>query len=276
VIHIPNPEKEIDHFPVSEAQITVMAPQGVEPVTLVLWGPTTVEVAIPPNGWAADTDGDGLDQAPARMTQLEVRGDSPVGPAIVRLDPILPTLGLIEERANHTRGILDLPPFVVPPMELFADSFFDVFFTVELGGMVLHPAESVRMEAVISHKPPAPGEAYTNQFARPVPLLLPDGTPSGFELIREVHIPVPLPCPKLEAVRVPSANEPGPYDVLICWKDDGRCRLRWTRSLNDPIVWHDWTGPIITQPDGTKCVRIDDPQGMMYFRLCGGCVSLPQ
>jgi hypothetical protein len=273
VIHIPNPENEIDHFPVSESQITVMTPQGAEPVTLVLWGPTTVEVAIPPDGWAADTDGNGRDQAPARMTQLDVQGSSPLGPAIVRLDPSQTTLGLIEEQANLSRGLLDLPPFVTPPIELRADSFFDVFFTIELGGLVLHPAEPVRMQAVLSHKPPAPGEAYTNRFTRPIQLLLPDGTPSEFELIREVHIPVPLPCGALHVELVPPLLEPAPYDVMVCWKDDGRCRLQWTRELSTPIAWNDWTGPILVLPDGTNCVRLANPKDMMCFRLCGGCVQ---
>jgi hypothetical protein len=140
----------------------------------------------------------------------------------------------------------------------------------------MYPAEAVRMESVLTHKPPAPGETYTNSpLQRPIPLLLPDGTPSGYELVRVLHTPIPLPCGALQVALVPSTVEPGLYDVMVCWKEDERCRLQWTPDLNTPITWHDWTGPIITQPDGTKCVRITNPTKMMYFRLCGGCPPMP-
>jgi hypothetical protein len=278
VIHIPDP-KEVDVFPNSEAFVTVQSPTGLDPVTLFLRGPTAVEVAIPPTGWAADTDADGLDQAPTRMTEMALVGKDPAGRSVaLRLAAEPPTLGAIEERNNTVLGLLDIAPFVPSPTVLLADSFFDVWFELSIAGQPpLHPAQSVRMETVLTHKPPGPGETYTNSpLQRPIPLLWPDGTPSEYELVRVLHTPVPVPCGALHIELVPPTIEPGPYDVMVCWKDDERCRLQWTDDFNTPILWRDWTGPIITRPDGTKCVRIPDPRGMMYFRLCGGCVLLPQ
>ncbi len=184
--HTPNAEIEIDVFPNSLAQIVLQTPNGPETVTLA--GPTTVEVVIPPNGMAADTDGNGLDQVPTTMTQLDLRGSSSLGPVHVRLDPNRATFGQIEEQQNNTPGTLDVNPFT--PTGL-ADSFFDVFFEIEVGGNVLRTAGSVRMQSVISHKPPAPGETYVNPFTQPVPLLDANGNPTGLYLLQEIHIPNP-------------------------------------------------------------------------------------
>ena len=121
---------EIDVFPYSLGEVTLQMPGGATE-TVTLAGPTTVHVAIPPDGTAADTDSDGLDQVPAEMVQLDLWGSSSLGPVHVRLDPAQRTLGEIEEQTNNTPGTLDVAPFRLTGL---ADSFFDVFFEIEVGG----------------------------------------------------------------------------------------------------------------------------------------------
>jgi hypothetical protein len=187
-VHTPNPEKEIDVMPFGTAQITLTLPNGgTETVTLA--GPTTVEVCIPPDGTAADTDGDGLDQVPTKMTAMDLRGSSSLGPVRATLDPARMTLGEIEEVANGTPGKLDVAPFV--PGAAGANSFFDVFTELTVGNLALHPAQSIRMQALIKHKPPGPDDTYVNPFIEPIELLDAAGRPTGIRIVREVHTPNP-------------------------------------------------------------------------------------
>ena len=61
------------------------------------------------------------------------------------------SLGQIEEQANITRGMLDIPPFASAGK---ADSFFDLFVNIQVNDQVLHPAQQLHMVSVITHKPP--------------------------------------------------------------------------------------------------------------------------
>ena len=185
--HEPRPPIEIDVFEYSLGDIALQFPDGrTEPVTLA--GPTTVHVMIPPDGRAADTDGDGLDQVPTEMVALSLTGSSSLGPVLVRLDPSHPTLGEIEERVNNTPGTLDVPPFTSTGN---ANSFFDVFFEIEVGGMVLHPESPLLMVAVITHKPPAPGDVYGHLLQQPIQLFDEQGNPTGVWLVGASHEPDP-------------------------------------------------------------------------------------
>jgi hypothetical protein len=190
-IHIPNPPVEVDIFRESGAVIVLSLPDPTgQPRTeeVRLQGGTRVHVLIPPNGWTADTDGDGLDQAPSEMTELALKGTSSLGTVEVVLDRSRPTTGELEELVNQTTGTLDVPPFTP---EGGARSHFDVNFLVRVGDRVLHTARPIRMETIIRHKPPRPGEQYTNPFLEPVELLGPDGQPTGIKLVKEVHTPIP-------------------------------------------------------------------------------------
>ena len=220
-VHTPNPEKEIDRFPLTTADLTIQMANGTE--TVHLTGPTTVEVSIAPDGGAADTDGDGRDQAPAHMTELDLTGPSSAGLVHVTLTAGSPTLGEIEERVNNTPGTLDVPPFTAAGV---ADSFFDVFVDVEIGGLKLHNKVPLRMASVIRHKPPAPGDEYVNPFTQPVELLDANGNRTGIFVIREVHTPNPdcrvsITCPpnmKVGAIAAAGVvvNYPAPTVVGNC------------------------------------------------------------
>jgi hypothetical protein len=193
-VHTPTPAVEVDTFTNTLALITLQLPSGfTEAVTLA--GPTKVNVFIPPNGAASDSDGNGLDDVGTEMVQLDLNGNSSLGPITVHLDPSRPTLGRIEELANKTPGILDVPPFTATGT---ANSFFDIFLTLEVGQVVLHPATPLHMQAVITHKPPAPGDTYVNPFTQPVDLLDINGRPTGIKVLQEIHTPNPslsIICP---------------------------------------------------------------------------------
>jgi len=187
-VHTPNPEKEIDRMPFGTAQITLRLANGATEV-VTLAGPTTVEVCIPPDGTAADTDGDGRDQVPTKMTAMDLRGGSSMGPVRATLDPTRMTLGEIEETANGTPGTLDIEPFVAGAAG--ADSYFDVHTELTVGGLVMRPAQPIRMQAIIRHKPPGPDDTYVNPFTQPIELLDANGRPTGIFVVREVHTPNP-------------------------------------------------------------------------------------
>jgi hypothetical protein len=193
-MHTPNPPVEIDSFPASVAQVTLALPQpggGMKTETVNLSGPTVVQVDIDPaTGFAADTDGDGLDQVPTRMLDLDMTGNSSLGQVVVSLDPSRPTLGQIQETANKVPGVLELPPFAPGT----AISFFNVFFQIQVGGQLLHAAQPAHMMAMITHKPPAPGETYVNPFTQPIELLDANGNPTGIFLLSETHTPNPTNC----------------------------------------------------------------------------------
>jgi hypothetical protein len=188
-MHTPNLPKEIDFFPNTVAQLTVQLPNGgTEVVTLN--GPTRVEVSInDADGFAADTDGDGLDQVPTQMTLLNLAGNSSIGPVQVSLRADRPSLGEIEETANNTPGVLDVPPFAAAGT---ANSYFDIWPVITVGGQSYTTALPLHMAAVIHHKPPAPGDEYVNPFTQPVELLDAAGNRTGIFIVREVQPPIPI------------------------------------------------------------------------------------
>jgi hypothetical protein len=160
---------------------------------VLLSGEATLEVGIDPVGTAADTDGDGLDQVRAVWTEWHLSGTSSLGPVTVWLNPDQLSLGEIEELANNTPGVLDLPPFTATGV---AFSFFDVFVQVEIGGELLRAADPERLRALITHKPPAPGETYsTPTDMAPIALLgeggMYDGQYPRMWIVSERLTPVP-------------------------------------------------------------------------------------
>ncbi|HLG16366.1 MAG TPA: hypothetical protein VJH03_17940 [Blastocatellia bacterium] len=209
---------EVDRFPSSVALVTVQMPQ---PVQLQLSGPTTVFVSIAQDGTgAADTDGDGLDQVQTEMVELSLAGMTPLGPVTVRLrdpskHPNQRTMGEIEERANTQAGRLDLPPFALAGV---ADSFFDVFFEVELGtptgAVVLHSHDPKRMRSTITHKPPAEGETYFNPDV--IQLFTENEQPAGVAISGASHTPNPRPA----ITPIPAGTDIFPSTMVIDLRED--------------------------------------------------------
>lgn len=180
---------EVDEFKESEAEIVINTPLGVE--TIFLAGPTSVLVNL---SNLEDRDGDGKEEVLTEMMSLELSGYSDLveSPVKVRLRsdtelPFMPTLGEIEETANNTPGVLDLPPFADTGTAM---SNFDVFVEVEIGGEVLHNEAPKPMEGEISQKPPWGGtDTYFNSI--PIDLLNEDGGFSGVSITATEHTPDP-------------------------------------------------------------------------------------
>jgi len=189
--HIPTPLPkivEVDVFPDTLAKVTVIAPTRQE-VEAEMTGPTTVHVYFEgaTEGEARDDDGDGLDEVDTEIVAMSLKGISSMVPVEVRLNPDIRSTGEIEEITNNTPGILDVPPFA--PVGS-ANSFFDVYFEIEIGGVVLRTTEPKRMETVIRHKPPKEGDTYENPEW--IPLVDLNGRHTGFFVGPAFHIPTPL------------------------------------------------------------------------------------
>jgi hypothetical protein len=119
---------------------------------------------------------------------MNLTGDSALGPVVMRLNTRRPSLGQIEEIMNNNPGKLDLPPFNESGT---ADSFYDVFVEMEVGGNVLHNEVPLRLIGVISHKPPAADDVFENR--ENIELLGPDGQPVGVVIGVVRYIPSKLP-----------------------------------------------------------------------------------
>lgn len=216
---------EIDTYTAAAMRLVLLFPDaGAKEV--LLRGPMVAHVNIGPNGECSDTDGDGRDQAAARLVELTLSGASPfLGSVQVQLqDPATrPSRGEFEEAVNLTPGRLDLPPF--SPLGS-ADSFFDVFFDIELGGALFRNPEPLRLSTAVNHKPPGPCEYYVSQ--QPVALVNAQGQSVMFEIQAVLLIPDPtgclsLVCPKDIAIQCGTSVDPEHTGLAIassnCWPD---------------------------------------------------------
>ncbi|MFQ5592180.1 MAG: hypothetical protein ACE5HE_13535, partial [Phycisphaerae bacterium] len=177
---------EIDDFPLSAATVEIVHPSGM--VELVdLSGPTRAAVYFESfEGQARDDGGNGLDEVDTELVSMDLTGMSSMGPVHVGLHPALASTGQIEERSNAFPGLLDLPPFAPAGT---ANSFFDVFFEIQLGDLVLRTHDPKRMSSVITHKPPDPGNVYENPNR--IELFDLAGNPTGYFLGAGRHEPNP-------------------------------------------------------------------------------------
>jgi hypothetical protein len=175
--HRPRPPVEIDGSDCARANVELILPDG-RSETLVMDGAVTQAVYFEGAviGTAIDDDGDGTEGVSLEIVSLNLSGDSAtLGPVEVRLNAAVPSFGKIEELVNNTTGVLDVPPFTATGT---ADSFFDVFFEVEIDGSTSHAAGPTRLSTVITNKPPKPGDIYEGWAD--VGLVNEFGFPTGF------------------------------------------------------------------------------------------------
>lgn len=206
-------EGELDFFPRAQAVLGLGELEATEPV--VLAGSTAILTELDRVG---DPDGNGREQVPAEIVQMDLSGTSPVwGPVTLRhRDPSAPpfrrSAGAIEELLDLFPGQLDVPPFVPAGA---AQAEFDLFFelSTEGGGVVVEgalvggdvvvpPPERVlhnraahplSFEATITYKPAGRGEAYESQAM--VPLVDELDQPAGAFVAGAALIPLPDgPC----------------------------------------------------------------------------------
>jgi hypothetical protein len=159
--HVPNPLIEVDEFANTATTIELILPTGGSEV-IFLTGPSTTHVFFEGSveGGAGDDDGDRLDEVATELVSLDLRGTSAaMGPVRLSLNTELPSLGEMEEQVDSTPGTLDVAPFTGGGL---VDSFFDLFFVLDIDGAPFHNESLERLYGEISHKPPAAGEAYEN------------------------------------------------------------------------------------------------------------------
>lgn len=257
---------EIDEFPDSSAVIEL---NGTERINLR--GPSTVHVAIGPNGEAADTDGDGLDQVKTEMVQLSLSGNSSMGPVQVEIrpitkDPFQCSDGEIEETANTQPGRLDVPPFAPSGT---AVSFFRVFFEVTVGSVILHNREPKIMQSLIRHKPPMEGDVYENP--QTIPLYFEDNSVSPFTLGSARHVPNPEDVPPVCVL----TWVPNGVDASITDAGTGLSTIEVTKNVNALVTVPGFPlgskGPVVVmarkdQPGPSMVeLKITDLSGNMIF-----------
>jgi hypothetical protein len=162
------------------------------PKLLPLTGPTEVWVFFEGGTGAAQDDDrvpDGRDEVRTEIVSMDLKGMTPAGPieASVRADR--PSVGEIEERVQSEPGTLDVDPFTA---NATADSFFDVWAEITVGGQRLVTDRPLRIETIIDHKPPRDGERYVNPYLTRVELIDPiTGQGTGIFVLREIHQPDP-------------------------------------------------------------------------------------
>jgi hypothetical protein len=167
---------ETDFFSNVAVTFNLLHPGGAaEAVNLT--GTATQTVTFPTTeGSAGDGDTDGLDDVPTEMIALNLTGVSSLGTVNVGLNTGMASLGTIEELANNTAGVLDVPPFTATGA---ATSFFDVFFEIEIAGQSLFNTDPAEIAGLINHKPPLDISGILGSFA-PVALADENGQSTGF------------------------------------------------------------------------------------------------
>lgn len=170
----PTPPTEINIFDNSVAIFEIITPDGSsEAVTL--YGPSTIH-SLTDGGDTELVDPTGHDMIETEIVALNLAGTSAVGPMSVGLQAAFPSTGHIVETVNNTPGRLDLNPFHAGA----ADSFFDVFFVIEFGGLTLTPQAPIQIEALVNVNPAA-DELFTSPS--PIrPLLDETGSPTGYAI----------------------------------------------------------------------------------------------
>lgn len=199
------PTPEIDQFPNSLARVEVHSPLGIE--ALPLTGPTTVRVDLASLVPKAPPE---REEIQTEIVSMQLTGSSfSLGSVTLRLrdpgkSPFKHSTGKITENNNIQTNRLDLlgdnAPLCVehpsPPancVDTTADSFFDVYFEVEVSvmpGVVMHNETAKRMEETITHKPPARGETYENPLR--IDLFYEDGSPAPVWIGVTFHTPDPI------------------------------------------------------------------------------------
>jgi len=175
----PKPVVEIDTLDDSMCELDFVLPDGTT-IPLELEGSSTIHVFFEglTEGSAYDDDADMLDDVRTELVQLNLTGFEPeLGVISLSLDTYAPSHGQMEERNDNTTGLLDVPPFASDGL---IESFFDVYFKFEFGGIVTYGDEPMHLTGWFTRKPAGPGEAY--EELKLIGLLDSDGVPTGFGL----------------------------------------------------------------------------------------------
>ncbi len=239
---------ELHHFTDSTARLSLRVERPDTPAlveSLELRGSTTILVRrLGPSGEPEDADGTGQAEFVVEMVALSLKSIDPVVVLVgdpgwdvtVTLDPDRPSTGQAELTELTGNG------------HFLVDSFFDVFYQIELDGRVWRADDAVPWMSAIPAMPPT-GVTFTDPTATEVELFPIEGTadPTGADptvtgvfLSMVIHIlgpPATEPPPTTQAttVEVTEAsyedlevgdcfNEPGPADPAD-WVEIVPCEL---------------------------------------------------
>jgi hypothetical protein len=196
---------EVDVFEQTRALVGLRLPNGTL-ANAILGGPALVEVdlaSLKDANSSGAAGPNGREEVDTELMRMELTGATALGPLTLRAGRAygLPASnGQIEEQDNILAGRLDLPgpdaPFCTPPTPLDcvgaqADSFFDVFFEVEVPGIgKLHNRDALRIESVISQKPPK--ARYIHVITDPIQLFNANNQPTDIYLVTAEHNTSPV------------------------------------------------------------------------------------
>ncbi len=173
---------EEDVLPDTTALVELVGgPLGDIPQTFILNGTTETHVFFDGavEGSALDNDPtDGFDEVTTELVALNLTDGN------VRLteSPTRVSRGVMTELANNVPGTLDVRPFA--PQGSVTSSF-DVFFEVEVEGLLVHNETPISLATVIYEKPPF--RRYAAQLDEPLELLDANNNPTGISLLKVVH-----------------------------------------------------------------------------------------
>lgn len=187
--YAPNLLVEIDTFVGSTCEANVVTPVG-GPYTIELEGNSTAHVFFEgeTEGSADDDAYNARDEVCTELVELNMSADSnQLGFVRLGLNTSVPSLGRMEEDANNTAGVLDVPPFAVAGT---VTSSFDVFIAVEIGGVAMYGQIPAGWSGQFTEKPAAPGESYESDDV--VPLFNENGEATDCSI--QVYRYTPRPC----------------------------------------------------------------------------------
>jgi hypothetical protein len=177
--------------------VELISPAG-QLETFVVDGGVEIEVSFegPIIGAARDNDGNGLDEVSAEIVGMNLVGSSPTyGPVRLILDSAGPSIGILEERQNDILAVLDLPPYASSGQ---ADSFFDVLFQIEFGGVSFFTVTPDRIRGILTRNPAAAGDILTGSGLST--LYDQNGNPTGWILrIVTVQLSAPVEIDRFES-----------------------------------------------------------------------------
>ena len=94
-------------------------------------------------------------------------------------------MGIFEEVVNNNPGWFDVPPFGSPGGT--ANSFFDVFFELTVGGQTFSNNAPMRWMGLIHDKPPSCTDWFENR--EDIELYDAAGVPTGYFIGAAVYLP---------------------------------------------------------------------------------------
>lgn len=165
----------VDVYPYVRVDATLTKPTGNE--TIHLLGVLETETEVGPIGEADDSTANGLDESLLTGTYLFLKGNSSLGVITLRLNPLKPTKGFVEEQANVNFGVLDTPPFA-PTGTLSV--VMELFLEVELPEFTLHNKDAIPLGGTSAGLPLDADATFT--AAASTPLLNVLGEYDGYAL----------------------------------------------------------------------------------------------